>query len=176
MNIFKAADKDNSGTLTVKEFQDVIDDIIIRYPQVELYLKNKHLNDVKDLLKDPKGNERKEIDIEGFKSALCQVDSQMKSLPATAQVFIFHALGNLELKQVYSFALSRIILQCLYVIFWHSRLLLNKVHTLLIALTVGSNAKRIQKGLYDLEILAAIIFAPFSMSNFHCSSYFYPYT
>lgn len=84
--IFKTADKDNSGTLTVKEFQDVIDDILVRYPQVELYLKNKHLNDVKDLLKDPQGHERKEVDIEGFKSALRHVDSQMKSLPATAQV------------------------------------------------------------------------------------------
>ncbi|XP_034701626.1 external alternative NAD(P)H-ubiquinone oxidoreductase B1, mitochondrial-like [Vitis riparia] len=84
--IFKTADKDNSGTLTVKEFQDVIDDILVRYPQVELYLKNKHLNDVKDLLKDPQGHEREEVDIEGFKSALRHVDSQMKSLPATAQV------------------------------------------------------------------------------------------
>ncbi|KAL9457693.1 hypothetical protein AB3S75_006693 [Citrus x aurantiifolia] len=84
--IFAAADKDNSGTLTVEEFQDVIDDILIRYPQVELYLKNKHLNDVTDLLKDPQGNPRREVDIEGFKLALSHVDTQMKSLPATAQV------------------------------------------------------------------------------------------
>lgn len=84
--IFAAADKDNSGTLTVEEFQDVIDDILIRYPQVELYLKNKHLNDVTDLLKDPQGNPRREVDVEGFKLALSHVDTQMKSLPATAQV------------------------------------------------------------------------------------------
>lgn len=84
--IFAAADKDNSGTLTVEEFQDVIDDILIRYPQVELYLKNKHLNDVTDMLKDPQGNPRREVDIEGFKLALSHVDTQMKSLPATAQV------------------------------------------------------------------------------------------
>ncbi|KAI9086832.1 hypothetical protein K1719_031426 [Acacia pycnantha] len=85
-NIFKAADKDNSGTLTIKEFKDLMDDIILRYPQVELYLKSKHMLDVADLWKDPQGKEREEIDIEGFKSALCHVDSQMKSLPATAQV------------------------------------------------------------------------------------------
>ncbi|PON80557.1 Parvalbumin [Parasponia andersonii] len=84
--IFEAADKDKSGFLTVAEFQDVIDDIIIRYPQVEHYLNSKHLADVTDLLKDPEGNERKEVDIEGFKLALSQVDSQRKSLPATAQV------------------------------------------------------------------------------------------
>ncbi|KAK4438632.1 External alternative NAD(P)H-ubiquinone oxidoreductase B1, mitochondrial [Sesamum alatum] len=84
--IFEAADKDNSGTLTIEEFKDVIEDIIIRYPQVELYLKNKQLFDVTDLLKDAEGNDREEVDIEGFKLALSHVDKQMKSLPATAQV------------------------------------------------------------------------------------------
>ncbi|KAL8201524.1 hypothetical protein R6Q57_012863 [Mikania cordata] len=84
--IFNAADKDNSGSLTVEEFQDIVDDILIRYPQVELHLQSKHVSSVTDLLNDPEGNARKEIDIEGFKLALSQVDSQMKSLPATAQV------------------------------------------------------------------------------------------
>lgn len=87
--IFSKADNDNSGTLTVKEFQEVIDDICERYPQVELYLKNKQMHDIVDLLKDSKGDVAKEsieLDIEGFKSALSQVDSQMKNLPATAQV------------------------------------------------------------------------------------------
>lgn len=65
----------------------MIEDIVIRYPQVDLYLKSKHLRDVTDLLKDPEGHEQKEVDIEGFKFALSHVDSQMKSLPATAQVY-----------------------------------------------------------------------------------------
>ncbi|XP_019159096.1 PREDICTED: external alternative NAD(P)H-ubiquinone oxidoreductase B1, mitochondrial-like [Ipomoea nil] len=85
-SIFKAADKDNSGTLTVDEFEDVIEDIIISYPQVELYVKSKHLLEVVDLLRDYEGNKQGEIDIEGFKLALSHVDSQTKSLPATAQV------------------------------------------------------------------------------------------
>ncbi|KAF6173923.1 hypothetical protein GIB67_039874 [Kingdonia uniflora] len=59
--IFSAADKDNSGTLTVKEFQDVIKDILVKYPQLELYLKNKHLRSAKDLLKDSQGNDMKEV-------------------------------------------------------------------------------------------------------------------
>ncbi|XP_004243316.1 external alternative NAD(P)H-ubiquinone oxidoreductase B1, mitochondrial-like [Solanum lycopersicum] len=84
--IFEAADTDRSGTLTIKEFQDVLEDIIIRYPQVELYLKSNHLFQVTELFKDSEGNEREEVDIEGFKLALSHVDSQMKSLPATAQV------------------------------------------------------------------------------------------
>lgn len=86
LNIFETADKDKSGTLTKDEFQDVIEDILIRYPQIELYLKNKHIADVKDLLRDSDGKERKEVTMEQFKTALCQVDSQTKSFPATAQV------------------------------------------------------------------------------------------
>lgn len=88
MAIFEAADINNSGTLTVEEFQDVMDDIFLRYPQVEHYLKSKHRFDLTVLWKDPQGNERKEIDIEGFKLALSHVDSQVKTLPATAQVCI----------------------------------------------------------------------------------------
>ncbi|KAL5730645.1 NADH:ubiquinone reductase (non-electrogenic) [Ranunculus cassubicifolius] len=87
--IFKKADKDQSGTLTVKEFHDTIDDICDRYPQVELYLKNNQMKTLVDLLKDSEGDEKKEsveVDIEGFKSSLSKVDSQMKNLPATAQV------------------------------------------------------------------------------------------
>ncbi|XP_077254042.1 external alternative NAD(P)H-ubiquinone oxidoreductase B2, mitochondrial-like [Tasmannia lanceolata] len=87
--IFNIADKDKSGTLTVKELQDVLDDICERYPQVELYLKNKKMRDVVDLLYASKGNDKlesKELDIEEFKTALSDVDSQMKNLPATAQV------------------------------------------------------------------------------------------
>ncbi|CAN8326232.1 unnamed protein product [Cochlearia groenlandica] len=85
-NIFKAADVDNSGTLTVEELEDVVDDILVRYPQVELYLKSKRMRYIKDLLVDSEGNLKKEVDIEEFKLALAGVDSQMKSLPATAQV------------------------------------------------------------------------------------------
>ncbi|XP_027920889.1 external alternative NAD(P)H-ubiquinone oxidoreductase B2, mitochondrial [Vigna unguiculata] len=87
--IFKKADKDNSGTLTVKEFQEVLDDICERYPQVGLYLKSNHMHDLADLLKESKGDVEKEsieLNIEELKTALSKVDSQMKFLPATAQV------------------------------------------------------------------------------------------
>ncbi|KAK8960970.1 hypothetical protein KSP40_PGU013288 [Platanthera guangdongensis] len=87
--IFKVADKNNSGTLTVKEIKNVLDDIIERYPQVALYLKTKQLKDFSDLLKVSEGDtvkESLELDIERFKKALAQVDSQVKMLPATAQV------------------------------------------------------------------------------------------
>ncbi|MCL7041248.1 hypothetical protein MKW94_015990 [Papaver nudicaule] len=87
--IFSKADKDQSGTLTIEEFQDALNDICERYPQVELYLKDKQVKNIVYLLKDSQGKDKKEtleMDIEGFKSALSQVDSKVKFLPATAQV------------------------------------------------------------------------------------------
>jgi len=84
--IFEAADKDKSGTLTVEEFKDVLEDIILTYPQVELYRRSQQLFDFSVLWKDSEGNDREEIDLEEFKMAICNMDLQMKSLPATAQV------------------------------------------------------------------------------------------
>ncbi|KAK1384567.1 putative mitochondrial type II NAD(P)H dehydrogenase [Heracleum sosnowskyi] len=87
--IFSKANKDSSGTLTVKEFQDALDDICERYPQMQLYLKNKQMSNLIDILKESKGDVAKEavaLTIEEFKLALSQVDFQMKNLPATAQV------------------------------------------------------------------------------------------
>lgn len=87
--IFKKADKSSSGTLTVKEFQEAMHDICERYPQVELYLKSKQMRNIADLLSEAKGDVKKEpieLNIEELKTALSKVDSQMKFLPATAQV------------------------------------------------------------------------------------------
>lgn len=88
--IFQKADKDNSGTLAVKEFEEVLADICERYPQVELYLKDKQLHSLVDLLENSRGDSVKEsveVNLEEFKSALSEVDSKMKNLPATAQVY-----------------------------------------------------------------------------------------
>ncbi|CAK9314800.1 unnamed protein product [Citrullus colocynthis] len=87
--IFCKADKDKSGTLALQEFQEVVDDICERYPQVEIYLKKKQMKNFAALLKKTQSDTQKqstELDIESFKSLLSEVDSQMKNLPATAQV------------------------------------------------------------------------------------------
>lgn len=74
----------------MKKFQEVIDDICDRYPQVELYLKSKGMHGITDLLKQAQAengsNKPIELNIEELKSALSQVDSQVKFLPATGQV------------------------------------------------------------------------------------------
>ncbi|KAG6524832.1 hypothetical protein ZIOFF_014776 [Zingiber officinale] len=88
LEIFRFADKDNSGSLTMKEIEDVLEDICAKYPQVELYLKSNHMSNIVDLIKASKDADKMEsegINIEEFKIALANVDSQVKSLPATAQ-------------------------------------------------------------------------------------------
>lgn len=52
-------------------------------------MKTKQMKDFSDLLKESRSNaklEYIELSIEDFKKALCNVDSQVKNLPATAQV------------------------------------------------------------------------------------------
>jgi NADH:ubiquinone reductase (non-electrogenic) len=49
-------------------------------------MEKKKLKTFDALLKSAQGNDNKLIDIETFKNALHEVDSQMKNLPATAQV------------------------------------------------------------------------------------------
>ncbi|KAF7805888.1 external alternative NAD(P)H-ubiquinone oxidoreductase B3, mitochondrial-like [Senna tora] len=83
--IFSKADKNGDGKLDAEEFHEVVDDIIERYPQVDLYLKKKQMNNIMALMRkseDVSGI----VDIETFKAGLSEVDSQMKNLPATAQV------------------------------------------------------------------------------------------
>lgn len=84
--IFSKADKNKTGTLNVEDFKEVINDICERYPQVELHLKKKRLRNFLALLSGE--DAKKQIDIERFRTALEQVDSQFKNLPATAQVTI----------------------------------------------------------------------------------------
>ena len=85
--IFSKADKNNSGKLDLQEFKEVVGDIIDRYPQVDIYLKKNQMKDMASLLK--KSQESNIIvEIEYFKEALSKVDSQMKNLPARAQVHV----------------------------------------------------------------------------------------
>ncbi|KAM3689528.1 hypothetical protein ACB098_09G054500 [Castanea mollissima] len=84
--IFSKADKNKSGTLNIKDFHDVMDDILERYPQVKLYLKKKKMKNFAALLKNTQENDQnKPIEIDNVKKALTEVDSQMKNLPPTAQ-------------------------------------------------------------------------------------------
>lgn len=82
--IFSMADKKNTGKLDLDEFKSVVGDIIVRYPQVDLYLKKKQMNNILALMKSR--DNPAVVDIETFKAGLSEVDSQMKNLPATAQV------------------------------------------------------------------------------------------
>ncbi|KAJ0630775.1 putative NADH:ubiquinone reductase (non-electrogenic) [Helianthus annuus] len=88
-SIFSKADKNKSGKLNVGDFAEVINNIIERYPQVELHLKSKKLKNFVELLQsnqDDAAKKATQLDIEKFKKALFEVDTKMKSLPPTAHV------------------------------------------------------------------------------------------
>lgn len=54
-------------------------------------MKSKQMSDIRALIADAQGDEKKEsieLSIEEFKKALANVDSQVKFLPATAQVLL----------------------------------------------------------------------------------------
>ncbi|XP_010035668.2 external alternative NAD(P)H-ubiquinone oxidoreductase B3, mitochondrial [Eucalyptus grandis] len=85
--IFSKADKSKTGKLSIQDAKEVVADICERYPQVQLYLKKKNMRNFVDLLKHADSETQTlQLDIELFKLALAEVDSQMKNLPATAQV------------------------------------------------------------------------------------------
>lgn len=85
--IFKLADVDNDGYLSVTEFVNTMEKVKVRYPQIELYMERQHMKGVVGLLNNAMrtGKDYK-LDLEHFSEAICKVDSQMKSAPATAQV------------------------------------------------------------------------------------------
>lgn len=151
--IFCKADKDKSGTLALQEFQEVVDDICERYPQVEIYLKKKQMKNFAALLKKTQSDAQKqstELDIESFKSLLSEVDSQMKNLPATAQVNTY-ILIILACKNFYSSAASTTVSFSHFRLSEFCRLLLNKVNILQAASTGWSSVKSTLKALSDFE-------------------------
>ncbi|KAL3681946.1 hypothetical protein R1sor_024902 [Riccia sorocarpa] len=87
--LFELADKDKSGTLTVEEFKEMMQWARKRYPQIDTFMKKKQLKDVRALVQSAEAThttDETEVDLEGFKKAVAEIDSQLTRFPATAQV------------------------------------------------------------------------------------------
>ncbi|KAM7270555.1 hypothetical protein ACFE04_029769 [Oxalis oulophora] len=70
------ADKNNSGTLAIKEFQQVFNDLCKQYPQIEQYMTNNKKKNTAQLLAKAKVDVTKEsskLNIKEFKSTLAEV-------------------------------------------------------------------------------------------------------
>ncbi|GAQ91581.1 NADH-dehydrogenase [Klebsormidium nitens] len=82
--LFKLADKDGDGKLTYDELAKVLSEVKERFPQVEHHLSKSGLRILlHDFAEDPS---KITLDIDAFTKALSKIDSQVKALPATAQV------------------------------------------------------------------------------------------
>lgn len=83
--LFKEADKDGDGSLSIEEFSALMEAAKYKYPQVQFELSKAQNNCMKIFNESDKGGDKK-LDLQEFKEALRRLDSKLKSLPATAQV------------------------------------------------------------------------------------------
>ena len=72
--IFKLADRDGDGYLNVAEFVETMENVKVRYPQIEHYMERQHMKGVLGLLNDAmtKGKDLK-LDLDHFSEAICKV-------------------------------------------------------------------------------------------------------
>jgi len=81
MSIFTEADVDNSGGLDIDEFRAVVVRYTNLYPQLMEYSKR-----INNLFQEYDTNRDNKLSSAEFRQFLMMADSQIKSLPATAQV------------------------------------------------------------------------------------------
>lgn len=75
-DLFKLADKDGDGYLSVSEFVDTMDNVRMRYPQIDLYMERQHMEGVVGLLNDALKKEKNvKLDLEHFSEAICKVST-----------------------------------------------------------------------------------------------------
>jgi len=100
MELFRKADLDGDGFLSLKELQTMIDNNLTRYPQLEEYA-----NKARTLFRTADTNQDNKLDAEEFRSLLQRIDTRIKFLPATAQVasqegqYLGRQLNNVALGQ-----------------------------------------------------------------------------
>lgn len=89
--LFKLADTDNDGYLSVTEFVNSMETVKVRYPQIELYMERQHMRGVLDLLNQAvQGGKDLKLDIDHFSEAICKVCFRLfyYHCPAAYQLYI----------------------------------------------------------------------------------------
>jgi len=72
--LFKLADIDNDGYLSLTEFVDTMDKVKVRYPQIDLYMERQHMKGVVGLLNEAmRSGKEVKLDLEHFSEAICKV-------------------------------------------------------------------------------------------------------
>lgn len=79
--LFKSADKNGDGVLSMEEFEEMVRECSKTYPQMRIY--GRH---VKNLFNDADVNKDGTLSLQEFERLLKIVDQKLKPLPATAQV------------------------------------------------------------------------------------------
>jgi NADH:ubiquinone reductase (non-electrogenic) len=74
--IFKQADKDNNSLLSAAEFVETMEEVRLRYPQIDLYMDHKHMKGVIGLLDEALNSgdqDNAQLDLEHFSAAMSKV-------------------------------------------------------------------------------------------------------
>jgi len=79
--LFKQADTDKTGLLSFAEFRTFMDAVISTYPQLEDYIRR-----LNKIFVQYDTNKDGHLSIDEFKNILLEADTNLKNLPATAQV------------------------------------------------------------------------------------------
>jgi NADH dehydrogenase FAD-containing subunit len=79
--LFKSADRNGDGVLSMKEFEDLVHECSKTYPQMRIYGRR-----VKELFDEADVNKDGRLSLQEFESLLKIVDQKLRPLPATAQV------------------------------------------------------------------------------------------
>jgi len=81
LSLFEEADTDRSGAIEFPEFKRLVESVRIKFPLAAI-----HMTKMEDLFKKYDVDKSGGLDLEEIKHLLADVDSKLKSLPATAQV------------------------------------------------------------------------------------------
>jgi NADH:ubiquinone reductase (non-electrogenic) len=99
--LFAAADVNGDGQVTAEEFEKLLSECRWQYPQIAAYFSQSWDENIEKLFEKADQDGSCNLDLNEFRLALKEVDRELKSLPATAQVasqqgeYLGHLLNNL---------------------------------------------------------------------------------
>jgi len=100
--LFEKADTSKDGSLSICEFQEIMEEAKRKYPQVTIYFNTDYNESLQRAFEKADKNKDERLSVEEFKEILGEIDRELKSLPATAQVatqqgkYLASLLSNLE--------------------------------------------------------------------------------
>ncbi|XP_065051948.1 uncharacterized protein LOC135681414 [Rhopilema esculentum] len=85
-DLFEKADANKDGSLSMDEFREIMEQAKNLYPQVSLHFSTEYNESLQRAFEKADENKDQRLSLDEFKGILAEIDKELKSLPATAQV------------------------------------------------------------------------------------------